>query len=300
MRTSRYVCPILYGVLLVGCGGNVKTIESFQKSTDSLTNDYAILASKIEEMCLETAQATQILSPDYKGLNTIAAKNAIKQTCSDAREEKKQLINAAVVLDNYTVALAEVAGLDVKVFDDDLTKLSKAISGLQNQENEPVFNGSEVAAAEALAKFVAQELTSYRAKKEVIKTLNKNKDNYARLVMAMSMHIGTLFPSQASEHEKANNRLAEASYTVGNAPGLTVGERLPARQIGDVFEGRTLKYKEAEEVVKKFQTAANNLIKANYELADRYEHLSRDEQLDSLKSLVKRAKEVRDAVQAIK
>lgn len=299
MNSSIHAITVLIGALLVGCGGNVKTIESFQKSTDSLTNDYAVLASKIEAMCVETARATQMLSPNYKGPDTSHAKEALEATCSGAEEEKKQLINAAVVLDSYSTVLAKVAGLDVKIFDDDLAKLSVAISGLQNQQKKTVFNKSEVAAAEALAKFTAQELTAYLTKKEVVKALNDNRDSYSRLVTAMSTHIGTAFLGQARQHKDANNRLAEALYAAGNAPGATIGERLPARQAGDVFGSRTVKYQEATDAAEKFQKAASELIKANNDLAEKYAHLSKDEQLDSLTSLVKRAKEVRNAIQAI-
>jgi hypothetical protein len=299
MNSSIHAFTVLIGALLVGCGGNVKTIESFQKSTDSLTNDYIVLASKIEAMCVETARATQMLSSDYKGPNTPRAQAAVDATCGGAEKEKKQLINAAVVLDSYTTALAEVAGLDVKVFDDDLVKLSGAISDLKDQQEKAVFNKPEVSAAESLAKFVAQELTAYRAKKEVVKALNENKDSYSLLVTAMSKHIGTVFPGQAHQHKAANDRLADALYGAGNAPGSTIGERLPARQAADIFGSRTATYKEATDAAEKFQKAASALIKASNDLAEKYVHLSKDEQLDSLISLVKRAKEVRDAVQAI-
>lgn len=300
MRISIHIVSALLAMLLIGCGGNVKTIEVFQKSTDSLTNDYITLADKIDEMCIETALATQMLNPDYQGPQTAHAKSVTEQTCGGAKESKKQLRNAAVVLDNYVKALAEVAGLDVKVFDDDLKNLAGAIKGLQSQTDKPVFDATEVTAAEALSKFVAQEMTSYLAKKEVSAAIKKNEDSFARLVAGMATHIGAVFPSQADIHKISNSNLAKTLYATGNANGLLLGERLPARVAADVFSKRTESYEEANKAAIKFKTAANQLNVANGELADKYETLSKDEQLDSLKALVERAKEVRDAVRAIK
>ncbi|MGE8174669.1 hypothetical protein [Pseudomonas fluorescens] len=300
MKPSIHALSAVFAISLVGCGGNVKTIEAFQKSTDSLTGDYVKLADKIDEMCIEDALKTQLLSPQYNGPNETHVLNVVEQTCGGAKAAKKQLRNAAVVLDSYVTALAQVAGLDVKVFDDDLKSLSEAVDGLKTRNDNRVFKESEVSAAQSLAKFVSQEMTSYLVKKEVSGAIKKNRDSFNNLVNAIALHIKTALPSQADANYATNSELAQALYETGNADGLLIGERLPARTAADIYNERAEASKKAKEAANKFDVAAKQLVKANDDLAVKYETLSKEEQLDSLKSLVKRAAEVRDAVRAVK
>lgn len=304
MRVTPLISMILLTAVLGGCGYNVKTIQSFDASTKSLTKNFNEMAKGTEERCINTFIVNGLMVP--RNNDYIVIKKNAETHCKEYISQNKTARMISDIVSGYSSALSSLAALDPEYMSDDISALEKAAAELKKSDETPEFKAADLAAASKLAAALATAYTRYKIKHETLNVIREHKDlvnaNVAKMSLYGSRVYRASFEIQNAPLTQALDRLKQASKsTDAKSIGTVIPHRLAQRDFYEALSvaGDERLSDEREKIISDFVKACNALITANNELAEKFESLPKDEQLKAVVDFSKDARVVRDSLKAM-
>lgn len=295
-------------LFLAACGYNTKVIDTYQQSANSITSDFMTISNNTVAICRQNHELGAVESTTW-----VSGKDAIdsaKKDCAPMEEEIKSINLAATVISAYASSLALLAGVDPNYIDDDLSGLSDVAGKLKNTKGNEKISKEKLDALSKLASLISQVVTSEAVKSKMISTIQENKETINESVLVLKTFTNEIY----SENVQISDRYTEAMLVRLNKESVS-GEPADSESVNKKSEqlNKKIPYRLAQRefvqlqqvsssnkaAAKKFSEAADQFITANNDLADKFETLDKNAQLQSVKDLAKKAKELRESIKKI-
>lgn len=299
MKAISLPMILMFTLLLAGCGYNVKAIKTFEESTVGFSGSFKDIVKETEARCALSRKVEALTIRDKSKYKDI--EEWVSTHCTPLAEKNKTMLMVADVVVAYANGLALVVGVDPSMLDDELSKMETVAGELENREGNNVIKKSEVTATAAVGKFLASVYLTHQVKKHTVRNIQQHKDMINTDVEKLALYVSDIYKKEV-ERDKilvggAMLQLERSSVVGEKSP---VGPSIPYRMAQIQFAEGLKDADKAEEIAISFQSAANDMVKANNDLEQNFSKLSKDEQLASVLAFAKQAKAVRDAVDDIK
>ncbi len=291
---------LIIPLLLSACGYNVKVIDTYQKSSNSITSDFTKISSKTIDLCHEKAELEKTKST-IEWVDSASAKASAISSCQKLSEATKSVNLAATAISAYASSLALLAGVDPKYINDDLSNLSKTANDLKDSEGNEVISKDKLTALSKLVSLISQAITTQAVKAKMIESIQSNKETINDSALSLKTYATSTYPS----YIKANITLSTAinnilnSFKTSTKQKPELNERLIYRLAQREFSNKKDALKNDLKASDEFGKSIDAFIKANNDLADSFEKLDKNAQLKSVLDLAEQAKELKASVKKI-
>jgi len=300
MNTVGTALLLIITGTLAACGYNVQVVKDFHDGASDLSKSYNDILTLTEKWCAESMLYKELNSAgQYKNSETTT--NNIKTECKKYADSVKVGRASSVVLMTYTDSLASLVDISPQYLSNDIKGVTDALGTIKNTNGDGRFKAGELDAFNKLASVMAEMVTSAAIKDKATEIMYEHTQTINEQVDLMRKIGRDAYEKTEWLNDVSRKNLVNSLERVGKMQqGDTSDQAITYRYLAYIVYQDTHDEKKSKAVLDAFDKAAEDFKTANSDLSVRFAKLSKKEKLDSVKALVDKAKELKEAVNNIK